>query len=86
MRADEAEYLRGELNCQLMAIRELEAIDVGEATPITSHGVPFTPETSPPLREDVVAASEAADEILAQAPLVDGRYIVVPDIPHTDLE
>ena len=37
---EEAEYLRGELNEQLRAIRELEAIPVEEDVPITSHGGP----------------------------------------------
>ncbi len=82
---DEAAYLRGELNHQLEAIRELEAIQVDPTTPITSHGVDYTPEISPPPRPDVARLCDEADEILAQAPETDGRYIVVPDIPHTDL-
>jgi Asp-tRNA(Asn)/Glu-tRNA(Gln) amidotransferase C subunit len=45
----EAEYLRRELNNQLKAIHELEAIPLDETTPIT-HGVPYTPQTTPPLR------------------------------------
>jgi len=82
---DEAEYLRRELNNQLEAIRELEAIDVDGEIPITSHGVPYTPEISPPPRLDEARPCAEADEILAQAPETDSRYIVVPDIPHTDL-
>lgn len=83
---EEGDYLRRELNSQLRAIRELEAIEVDPGTPITSHGVPYTLEISPPLRSDKPEACAEADEILAQAPEADGRYIVVPDIPHTDLE
>jgi aspartyl/glutamyl-tRNA(Asn/Gln) amidotransferase C subunit len=83
--AEEREYLRRELNSQLKAIRELEAIDVDPGTPITSHGVPYTPEMSASPRRDEASACAEADEILAQAPETDGRYIVVPDIPHTDL-
>ncbi len=83
---NEGDYLRRELNSQLKAIRELEAIEVDRSTPITSHGVPYTPEISPPLRPDEIRPCAEADEILGQAPEVDGRYIVVPDIPHTDLE
>jgi len=83
---EEGDYLRRELNSQLKAIRELEAIGVDPGTPITSHGVPYTLETSPPLRPDEARPCAEAEEILAQAPETDGRYIVVPDIPHTDLE
>jgi len=81
----EAEYLRRELNSQLKAIRELEAIEVAEEVPITSHGVPYTEATSPGLRPDQPQPSTHAEAILAQAPERDGRYVVVPDIPHTEL-
>ncbi|NIS82618.1 MAG: hypothetical protein GTO14_21000 [Anaerolineales bacterium] len=84
--ADEAEYLRSELNGQLKVIRELEAIEVDEQVPITSHGVPYTNAIRLPLREDAIELSKEADDILQQAPEVDGRYIVVPDIPHEELE
>jgi aspartyl-tRNA(Asn)/glutamyl-tRNA(Gln) amidotransferase subunit C len=83
---DEAEYLRAELNKQLKAIRELEAIELQDGLPITSHGVPYTPRISSPLREDVVEDCPEAEDILAQAPEADGRYFVVPDVPHTELE
>lgn len=81
----EAEYLRAQLNSQLKAIRELEAIEVGAQVGITSHGVPYTPEISATPRADVARPSDLADAILKQAPETDGRYVVVPDIPHTDL-
>lgn len=81
----EAEYLRLQLNGQLKAIRELEAIDLPEDVPITSHGVPYTPPISPDPRPDHIVPFTAVDDILSQAPQTDGRYIVVPDIPHTDL-
>jgi len=83
---EEAEYLRGQLNGQLRAIREMAAIEVDPATPITSHGVPYPPEARPPLREDVVEPCDDVEAILAQAPETDARYLVVPDIPHTELE
>jgi aspartyl-tRNA(Asn)/glutamyl-tRNA(Gln) amidotransferase subunit C len=83
---EEARYLRRELNNQLRVIRELEAIEAAGEVPITSHGVPYTPGMSAPPRPDVARTSEEADDILAQAPESEGRYIVVPDIPHTDLE
>lgn len=86
LEAKEAEYLRRELNSQLKAISELEAITLDAETAITSHGVPYTPAISQPPREDRVQPSGLADDILAQAPETEGRYIVVPDIPHTELE
>jgi aspartyl-tRNA(Asn)/glutamyl-tRNA(Gln) amidotransferase subunit C len=83
---EEARYLREQLNHQMRAIAELEAIEIEPGTPITSHGVPYTLETSPGLRQDERQASPEANDILAQAPEVYERYLVVPDIPHEDLE
>jgi aspartyl-tRNA(Asn)/glutamyl-tRNA(Gln) amidotransferase subunit C len=83
---DEASYLRSELNSQLKSIHELEAIEVDDEIPITSHGVPYTGAISQPLREDEIEPCEEADDILDQAPEVDDRFIIVPDIPHEELE
>lgn len=83
---EEGEYLRKELNEQLRAIRELEAIEVSEDIPITSHGVPYSAAIMPPLREDIIERCPEADDILGQAPEVEERYIVVPDIPSEALE
>ncbi len=82
----EAEYIRRQLNNQLNAIQELEAIPLDASTGLTSHGVPYTPEISPGLRSDEWIPSPAVEAILAQAPKTEDRYIVVPDIPHTTLE
>ena len=82
----ESEYLRAELNNQLKSIRELETIPLDEKTEITSHGIPYTSEIIPPIRKDVWMPDSNPDEILKQAPDVEDRYIIVPDIPHTDLE
>jgi aspartyl-tRNA(Asn)/glutamyl-tRNA(Gln) amidotransferase subunit C len=82
----EAEYLRQQLNNQLNAIHELEAIPLDEDVLITSHGVPYTIETSPLPRKDVWVAYPNPEEILEQAPQAEDDYIIVPDIPHTDLE
>jgi len=86
LRADEAEYLRRELNAQLAAIRNLEAIRIAADLPITSHGVPYSPAIRPGPRPDQIRPSELADAILSQAPEVLDRYVVVPDLPRTDLE
>jgi aspartyl/glutamyl-tRNA(Asn/Gln) amidotransferase C subunit len=84
--ADEAEYLRAELNDQLKAIRELESIEVPDDTPITSHGVPYSEEIRPGLREDRIEICPEADDIVGGAPAVHDRYIVVPEIPFEELE
>jgi len=83
---EEGEYLRKELNEQLRAIRELEAIEVSEEIPITSHGVPYSAAIRPSLREDIIEMCPEADDILDQAPEVEERYIAVPDIPSEALE
>ncbi|MDX1437185.1 MAG: Asp-tRNA(Asn)/Glu-tRNA(Gln) amidotransferase subunit GatC [Anaerolineales bacterium] len=82
---EEADYLRRELNNQLTAIRELEAIPLDGETPLTYHGVPYTPESTPAIREDDWVSCPNPDDILAQAPDTTDRYIVVPDIPHEEL-
>lgn len=83
---DEAEYLRKQLNNQLKAIHQLERIDVDATQKITSHGVPYPLEIKPPLRNDIARVSKDPQNIIAQAPDVEDGYIVVPDIPHTDLD
>ena len=84
--ADEAEYLRAELNDQLKAIRELESIEVPDDTPITSHGVPYSEAIRPELREDRIEVCPEADDIVRGAPEAHDRYIVVPEIPFEELE
>lgn len=83
--AEEAEYLRGELNKQLKAIDELAAIPLKEDTPPALHGVPYGIAIRPPLRPDEAAMDPAVEAIMAQAPETDDEYIVVPDIPKEDL-
>jgi aspartyl/glutamyl-tRNA(Asn/Gln) amidotransferase C subunit len=86
LEAAEAEYLRQQLNNQLKAIDQLESIPLDEALPVTTHGVPYTPEIRPPIRLDEWIACLNPDEILGQAPQAEDRYIVVPEIPHTELD
>jgi aspartyl-tRNA(Asn)/glutamyl-tRNA(Gln) amidotransferase subunit C len=83
---EEAEYLRRELNKQLRAIHQLEAVPLDESIPLASHGVPYTRKTRPGLREDIWEPCENPEEILEQAPQVEDSYIIVPDIPHTELD
>lgn len=82
---EEGDYLRRELNGQMKSIRQLEAIELDDDVPITSHGVPYTPEIRPQVRSDETRPSDRADAILDGAPETDDRYIVVPDIPHEEL-
>lgn len=83
---EEADYLRQQLNNQLKAVEELAAIPLDPEIPITLHGVSFTSETRPPIREDKWVPFPHTDEILEQAPETEERHIVVPEISHTDLE
>jgi len=83
---DETDYLRKELNNQLKAIHELEAIPLEEDTPLASHGVPYTQQISPAMRTDEWIPYDNAEGILEEAPEAEDGYILVPDIPHTDLE
>ena len=82
---EEGEYLRGQLNGQLKAIRELERIPVPDDVPPAAHGVAFPPEIRPALRADETRPCVAAEKILRQAPEAEEGYFVVPEIPHTEL-
>lgn len=83
---EEAEYLRKELNNQLNAIHELEAVPLEDDIPLSSHGIQYTSLSSPPLREDEWEPYSDPDAIIEQAPEADERYVVVPEIPHEELE
>lgn len=83
---EQAEYLRQQLNNQLKSIHELEAIPLDDNVNSTSHGVPYTSAILPNLRSDDWNPWADANAILEQAPQVEGGYIVVPEIPHTNLE
>jgi len=83
---EESEYLRRQLNNQLKAIHELELIPLDQSTPVASHGVPYTSQITPAIREDVLVPYEDPSRLLSGAPEVDDNYIVVPEIPHQDLK
>ena len=83
---EEAEYLRQELNNQLRAIDELEAIPLGDDSEVTTHGVSYSKQITPDARDDQWEACPNPEDILTQAPEVRDGYVVVPDIPHTDLD
>lgn len=83
--SEEAEYIRRQLNNQLKAINELAQIPLAADTPITSHGVPYTAETTPAIRSDEWQPCPDPEKILSQAPRLEDGYIIVPDIKHTEL-
>jgi aspartyl-tRNA(Asn)/glutamyl-tRNA(Gln) amidotransferase subunit C len=82
----ESNYLREQLNNQLKAIHELETIPLEGITEINLHGVTYTTETTPAVRSDDWRQNNHSDKILEQAPQVEDRFIVVPEIPHEELE
>ena len=83
---DEAEYLRGELNNQMISIEVLESIPIDAETDTAAHGLPYTDLNSAVPREDITQQDPHRQEILDQAPELEDGYIVVPDISHQELE
>lgn len=82
----EAQYLRKELNNQLLAIEELSAIPLPDDIEPAAHGVPYPENLSAPIREDIHKKFADPDAILAGAPEIEDRYFIVPDIQHEDLD
>jgi aspartyl/glutamyl-tRNA(Asn/Gln) amidotransferase C subunit len=83
---NEAEYIRKQLNNQLKSIDELTRIPLDPDTPIASHGVPYTPVSSPGLRPDQCHPHPNPAKLLSGAPETDEGYIVVPEIPTQKLD
>ena len=71
----EAPALQGELNAILSFVEALEAVDVAGVEPMTS----VTPMTLP-MREDVVTDGEIETQVLANAPLVEDGFFLVPKV------
>ena len=85
--AEQAEYLRQQLNNQLKAIHELETIPIWmRISPSVCTVCLMKNAGSAKPREDVWQKYPDPEAILEQAPQVEDRYIVVPDIPHTTLK
>lgn len=82
----EAEYLRGELNKQMVSIEVLESIPIDAEADSAAHGLPYTDFNSAVPREDAARQDPNRQEILDQAPELEDGYIVVPDISHQELE
>lgn len=87
LEADEAEYLRAQLNQQLKAIDELNraAGDLSDAADADGHGLPYPTARRLPLRADVPAGSPLAAALLAGGPETEDGFFVVPDIPNQEL-
>ncbi len=81
-----AEYLRKELNHQLKAIHELEAIPLDEKLEVSTHGVPYPRANRPPIREDENLPFTENGALTRQIPQFEDGYVIVPDIPHQTLE
>ena len=84
--ADEAEYLRKELNNQMLSIEVLESIPIDAETGTAAHGIPYDELNSAAPREDISRQDQNRDEILKQAPELEDGFIVVPDISHEELD
>jgi aspartyl-tRNA(Asn)/glutamyl-tRNA(Gln) amidotransferase subunit C len=83
---EEGEYLRQQLNNQLSSVAELEAIPLDEDLKVTSHGVAYTPQITPKMREDLHVPYSDPDGILENAPESEEGYFVVPNIPIEGLD
>ena len=75
---EEAKSYSQELSQILDYFKKLESLDTSDVEP-TFHAV----RLEPPFREDEVKEFEAIDEILANAPELHERSIVVPEVVKT---
>jgi aspartyl-tRNA(Asn)/glutamyl-tRNA(Gln) amidotransferase subunit C len=83
---DQADYLRDQLNNQLKTIQELEAVPIDENITVEIHGVPFPQSFSQALRKDTSSKFADRDELIGQFPRFEDGYVIVPDIPHQELD
>ena len=83
---EEAEYLRKELNNQMVSIEVLESIPIEADTGTAAHGLPYTEYNSAVPRADESRQDPNRQDILDQAPELEDGYIVVPDISHEELD
>jgi aspartyl-tRNA(Asn)/glutamyl-tRNA(Gln) amidotransferase subunit C len=71
----EVEHLRAELNAMLAFVEQLSEVDVEGVEPMTSV-TPMALKTRP----DQVTDGGIADDILRNAPAVQGHFFVVPKV------
>jgi len=72
---NEIEFLRDEINAILAFVEQLDRVDVTGVDAMTS----VTPMKLP-MREDVVSDGEIASKILANAPLTEDGFFLVPKV------
>jgi aspartyl-tRNA(Asn)/glutamyl-tRNA(Gln) amidotransferase subunit C len=83
---DQADYLCRELNNQLKTIDELAAVPLDDTLPQEIHGLPYPPANSQGLRPDEITTFTERDALTGQFPKFEDGYVVVPDIPHEELD
>ncbi len=71
----ETPHLQREINAVLKFVEALEAVDVEGVEPMTSV-IPMRL----PMREDVVTDGEIAAKILANAPITEDGFFLVPKV------
>jgi aspartyl-tRNA(Asn)/glutamyl-tRNA(Gln) amidotransferase subunit C len=71
----EVPHLQNEINAILAFVEELSAVDVSGVEPMTSV-IPM----KLPMREDIVTDGEIEPLILANAPLAEDGFFVVPKV------
>ena len=71
----EIPHLQGEINAILAFVAELETVNVDGVAPMTSV-IPM----KLPMREDVVTDGEIAAKVLANAPLTEDGFFLVPKV------
>ncbi len=71
----EVPHLQNEINAILAFIEELSAVDVSGVEPMTSV-IPM----KLPMREDVVTDGEIERAVLANAPLAEDGFFLVPKV------
>jgi aspartyl-tRNA(Asn)/glutamyl-tRNA(Gln) amidotransferase subunit C len=72
---EETPHLQGEINAILQFIEQLEAVDVEGVEPMTSV-IPM----KLPMREDVITDGGIVDKVLANAPLTEDGFFLVPKV------
>lgn len=72
---DELPHLQGEINAILSFVEALNAVDVEGVEPMTSV-IPM----KLPMRQDVVTDGEIEQKVLANAPLAEDDFFLVPKV------
>ncbi len=72
---EETPHLQGEINAILQFIEALDAVDVEGVEPMTSV-IPM----KLPMRDDVVTDGDIVDKVLANAPLTEDGFFLVPKV------